>query len=404
MFRIGLNRLTKSSYMTIVSFMIVLAGLVTLCSSANAQPGQSSSGPQAGKTGKEACAFLETPVLDEQKFGTSNQDQQFNILRDLRSRMADVLPKQRAKEEASRVKADKLGAELKTLEDRFTDADRDTENLTRRSASLEQEISSAREQLARAQSDEDKDRARRELDSLQREKRLLDNFLQDRKGIGDRSTNLRRDLEREQLTAQQENSCYLYLQDLNSRIEQRTVELLLPATQRNTFKLILSAIYALIVFGLIIGFYILAYQDKDMRSTIFSQQSGIQFITLFSLVIAIILFGILEILHDKELAALLGGISGYILGRTTTDKPSSGSTTSTKHLAANTIGFTAPNQITDTAGGLTTFSTGDRIQVAGSTNNNGVFTISSVTPGAIQTRENTIQNEAPGTNVRVTTT
>lgn len=38
-------------------------------------------------------------------------------------------------------------------------------------------------------------------------------------------------------------------------------------------------------------------------------QSGIQFLTLFSLVIAIILFGITGILKGKELAALLGGLS-----------------------------------------------------------------------------------------------
>ena len=34
------------------------------------------------------------------------------------------------------------------------------------------------------------------------------------------------------------------------------------------------------------------------------------------MVIAIILFGIINILEGKELAALLGGLSGYILGRT----------------------------------------------------------------------------------------
>jgi hypothetical protein len=38
---------------------------------------------------------------------------------------------------------------------------------------------------------------------------------------------------------------------------------------------------------------------------------------LFFLVIAIILFGILRILEGKELSALLGGLSGYILGRGT---------------------------------------------------------------------------------------
>jgi hypothetical protein len=40
-----------------------------------------------------------------------------------------------------------------------------------------------------------------------------------------------------------------------------------------------------------------------------------QFITIFSLVIAIILFGITGILESKELSALLVGLSGFILGR-----------------------------------------------------------------------------------------
>jgi hypothetical protein len=41
----------------------------------------------------------------------------------------------------------------------------------------------------------------------------------------------------------------------------------------------------------------------------------LQFITLFSLIIAIILFGLTDVLQGRELAALPGGISGYILGR-----------------------------------------------------------------------------------------
>jgi hypothetical protein len=53
---------------------------------------------------------------------------------------------------------------------------------------------------------------------------------------------------------------------------------------------------------------------------IFSGQAGMQFVTLFSLVIAIILFGITSILEAKELAALLGGLSGYILGRVTAER------------------------------------------------------------------------------------
>ena len=48
---------------------------------------------------------------------------------------------------------------------------------------------------------------------------------------------------------------------------------------------------------------------------IFRNDRGLQFITLFSLVIAITMFGLLNILEGKELSALLGGLSGYILGR-----------------------------------------------------------------------------------------
>jgi presenilin-like A22 family membrane protease len=66
-----------------------------------------------------------------------------------------------------------------------------------------------------------------------------------------------------------------------------------------------------------VGFFVVAFRDEHVRQEIFSGQAGIQFVTLFSLVIAIILFGIIDILEGKELAALLGGLSGYILGRST---------------------------------------------------------------------------------------
>lgn len=75
------------------------------------------------------------------------------------------------------------------------------------------------------------------------------------------------------------------------------------------FKIWVSGFFAAMVMALIIGFY------WKVGSTVFSGQTGIQFVTLFSLIIAIILFGITGILADKELSALLGGLSGYILGK-----------------------------------------------------------------------------------------
>lgn len=84
------------------------------------------------------------------------------------------------------------------------------------------------------------------------------------------------------------------------------------------FKFSISLAFALLIGGVIFGFFKLSAKDEFMRRAIFAGQTGIQFLTLFSIVIAIILFGITGILADKELAALLGGISGYILGRSST--------------------------------------------------------------------------------------
>lgn len=81
------------------------------------------------------------------------------------------------------------------------------------------------------------------------------------------------------------------------------------------FKSQISLYFALLVGFMILCFFGVAFYDQSVRITIFSGQAGIQFVTLFSLIIAIILFGITGILEDKELAALLGGLSGYILGR-----------------------------------------------------------------------------------------
>ena len=103
--------------------------------------------------------------------------------------------------------------------------------------------------------------------------------------------------------------------DYLEQIDDQAALILLPESEKNEFKMIMSATFAGLVLSVIVGFFVVSYKDEYVRKSIFSNQSGIQFITLFSLVIAIILFGILGVLGDKELAALLGGLSGYILGK-----------------------------------------------------------------------------------------
>lgn len=76
-----------------------------------------------------------------------------------------------------------------------------------------------------------------------------------------------------------------------------------------------SVIFAAIVFFLVLKFFRVVDSNARVKESIFTGDSGIQFITLFSIVIAVILFGILGILGANELSALLGGLSGYILGK-----------------------------------------------------------------------------------------
>ena len=102
--------------------------------------------------------------------------------------------------------------------------------------------------------------------------------------------------------------------DLLLCIQETIPQLTSPDQQ---FKGYMSGAFAALIAIVIGGFFLLASRDEVMRRAIFSGETGIQFLTLFSLVIAIILFGIINILEGKELAALLGGLSGYILGRTT---------------------------------------------------------------------------------------
>lgn len=102
-----------------------------------------------------------------------------------------------------------------------------------------------------------------------------------------------------------------------ARLDARIGALLTPEILNQNFKFWMSGTFAMLVLFVILGFFVLAWRDEAVRRAIFAGAAGIQFVTLFSLVIAIILFGITGILEGKELAALLGGLSGYILGRGT---------------------------------------------------------------------------------------
>ena len=92
-------------------------------------------------------------------------------------------------------------------------------------------------------------------------------------------------------------------------------QLFIASDATNSFKLKMSLAFSMLVGVVIVGFFIIAWSNEEIKKTIFSNESGIQFITMFAIVIAVILFGIIGVLESKELSAILGGLSGYILGK-----------------------------------------------------------------------------------------
>ncbi|WP_395341946.1 hypothetical protein PN836_020495 [Ningiella sp. W23] len=88
--------------------------------------------------------------------------------------------------------------------------------------------------------------------------------------------------------------------------------------ERNSFRMMTSIAFVALVAIVIVGFYIIALKKENIAESIFAGEKGIQFVTIFLIVISIILFGIMGVLESKELSALLGGLSGYILGRVST--------------------------------------------------------------------------------------
>jgi hypothetical protein len=89
------------------------------------------------------------------------------------------------------------------------------------------------------------------------------------------------------------------------------------------FKTRISLYFAAIIGVLLIVFFLFIYLKSEHGvANEFLSGNGIQFVALFSLINAVVLFGILGVLEGRELAAILSGISGFILGKgiTKTDK------------------------------------------------------------------------------------
>jgi hypothetical protein len=91
---------------------------------------------------------------------------------------------------------------------------------------------------------------------------------------------------------------------------------LAPEYKEQEFRTNISICFTILIGILLFVFFFIVYKKSDgnLAKELLSG-NGLQFITLFVLIISVILFGILSILQSSELAAILSGISGYILGK-----------------------------------------------------------------------------------------
>jgi hypothetical protein len=103
--------------------------------------------------------------------------------------------------------------------------------------------------------------------------------------------------------------------------ERRIADVLNLDASKLRWRTLVAVIFCVLLAYLIYRFFQTSDRDDVVRRSVFSEHAGIQFVTLFCLVIAIVLFGIIGVLEGKELSALLGGLSGYILGRANGRKP-----------------------------------------------------------------------------------
>ena len=98
--------------------------------------------------------------------------------------------------------------------------------------------------------------------------------------------------------------------------EQAIYAALSPEFRDQDFRIWISLTFSGLIGTLLLAFFLIIFKRSDVTlSKQLLSSAGLQFITVFVLIIAIILFGILNVLGGSELAAILSGISGYILGK-----------------------------------------------------------------------------------------
>lgn len=92
-------------------------------------------------------------------------------------------------------------------------------------------------------------------------------------------------------------------------------------SQHQEFKKYITLCVSILLGLILVAFFggVLYKSGNDVKAKLIGE-AGLQFITIFVIIIAVILFGIMNILKGSELAAILSAIAGYILGKTAPPK------------------------------------------------------------------------------------
>lgn len=210
---------------------------------------------------------------------------------------------------------DKVLQEIQNIEQHITGVEQTLYELKQKQVMLDEADEAAKAQFAKALEQQNK------LLAIHKEQLAAAEFRQDE---ATRSVhNSGNELDKIETEIQQKKEEASSLAAERFKVETQISELLNRDGLKNDFRVQISIAFTVLVGIVILGFYWLAIRKDEIAKNIFVGDKGIQFITLFLIVIAIILFGIMGTLEGRELSALLGALAGYILGKTTTitDKP-----------------------------------------------------------------------------------
>jgi hypothetical protein len=188
------------------------------------------------------------------------------------------------------------------------------EEIRKLEQAIEELVDQARDLPSRLELDKELTRLKTELETEQKATTRDDSKIAALHGYIDDTSQKLETVKNATNLEKQRNDAYSLRRRL-TQVEQKIASLVDDKRDVSLFRAISTIIVGILIAVVVGGFYLIAWKKDGIAAKIFGGEMGMQFVTLFLIVIAIILFGIMGTLEGRELSALLGGLSGYILGK-----------------------------------------------------------------------------------------